>query len=251
MMRSALAFAALVGLALSAPVKDPVPEIKRDSLDFSFCKFDIAFLLDASESMSQPKFAAQTDAVMGFLEKATVIGPLQTNPIFPEGIEVALFRSAYQDNVLVADFNQGSSKPKVQALLKSLSSYPAKGLSAIYEGMNLVAQSAFTPQSHHRTGVKKVLVVVTDGQNTAIGGRLNATQLTLEAAQSLEASGVTVITIQSKGWGKAKPEDAVLLKAMASQPNFAVEAADLSPIFADRTEENPYLSLQEKVCNFK
>ena len=117
-------------------------------------KADIAFLMDASESMTEEDFEKQKDFVIKVAE-SFYMAPKTTQFALVTYSSTALLHIRFKDHL-----NQDSFRAVVKQL-----PFAASG-TRFDKALKLAARDVFTAQSGARAGVPKVMIVLTDGRQS-------------------------------------------------------------------------------------
>ena len=119
-----------------------------------FEKADIAFLMDASESMTEQDFEIQKDFVIKVAE-SFYMAPKTIQFALVTYSSTALLHIRFKDHL-----NQDSFKEVVKQLPF------AAGGTRFDKALKMAAEDVFTAQSGARAGVPKVMIILTDGQQS-------------------------------------------------------------------------------------
>jgi hypothetical protein len=184
--------------------------------------------MDCSESMSDQYFLDEVNADSSFIEAATKNLGAYGTPISPVGIEVAVAEFTIGLEVHM-NLTVGHSPKAMDAEISQLKkNSECEGLSSIGSALVDVGSKIFTTTAGHRTGVPKVVLLLTDGQDT------EGTKDAVAAADALKKAGVKIITVIMPSWtAKTKPslKAVALLQKIASSTDFAKTQANFLDIF--------------------
>ena len=168
-------------------------------------RFDVVLVVDRSGSMEGGKMVAAKNAVISFLGE-----------LVPGAVQVALVPFSTTAEVLQP------LTPDLDKIVQSLRSVEPIGMTNMRPGLELALAEHMGPMA--RTGVPKIVILMTDGRPTD-------QPQALAAAESVKAAGITLITI-----GLGSDLDADILRRMSSSTDLYYPAASelaLAEVYAD------------------